>query len=41
MNLRTLFENGRHIRELPAGQTLFSEGDPGNVVYGQRLPRHN
>jgi CRP/FNR family cyclic AMP-dependent transcriptional regulator len=33
MNLRTLFENSRHIQELPAGSTLFAEGDPGDMVY--------
>jgi CRP/FNR family cyclic AMP-dependent transcriptional regulator len=33
MDLRTLFENSRHVQELQAGATLFVEGTPGDMVY--------
>ena len=33
MNLRTLFENRGHVQDFPAGTVIFTEGDPGDVVY--------
>jgi CRP-like cAMP-binding protein len=33
MDLRTLFEDSRHIQEFPAGATIFTEGSPGDVLY--------
>jgi CRP-like cAMP-binding protein len=33
MNLRSLFENSRHVQEFEPGTTIFSEGTPGHVMY--------
>lgn len=33
MNLRDLFKTVNDARELPAGTVIFSEGDPGDLMY--------
>ncbi len=33
MNLKELFRNETDLRALAAGQTLFKEGEPGNLMY--------
>lgn len=33
MNLVELFSKERELQKLPAGQTLFKEGDAGNLMY--------
>ena len=33
MNLRSLFENSDHMQQFPAGQTIFSKGDRGDMMY--------
>ena len=33
MNLANLFENSKYAKDYPAGTTVFTEGDPGDVMY--------
>ena len=33
MNLAKLFENSKHVRDYPAGTTIFVQGEPRDVMY--------
>ena len=33
MNLSKLFENSKHLKDYPAGTTIFAQGEPRDVMY--------
>ena len=33
MNLAKLFENSKHVKDYPAGTTIFVQGEPRDVMY--------